>query len=391
MVENLNRLTFSRFGKVLRDTLPHRGFPQGEEWTESVQHFKASDAHFFELTGGDLYLDFETGMTVLALRQDEQVTCFYLDKPVRLPAGTVFSIVPYQQECAVRMCLPKTAQLLEREPVTALENLKISDKLALGEIYTLFYRETESGFLFKGEEHSMLELTYVDQGALHCVVDGSSYTLRQGQLMIFGAHQWHMQYTDLDASVRFLTIAFDLNSRVAENLPGHVFDLSSEEAAFLRQILHECDMTDGYSGDFIRGYLKLLLLSILRDAGGVKKRLQTPAALNNENAIVSRALQYIADHVYERLPVEAVAKGIGVSASHLTALFHRQMGISPGEYIRRVKLEESKGLIREGKMNFSQIAAALHYSTIHHFSRQFKEKFGVSPSEYAKSLQAGND
>lgn len=391
MVENLNRLTFSRFGKVLRDTLPHRGFPQGEEWTESVQHFKASDAHFLELTGGDLYLDFETGMTVLALRQDEQVTCFYLDKPVRLSAGTVFSIVPYQQECAVRMCLPKTAQLLEREPVTALENLKISDKLALGEIYTLFYRETESGFLFKGEEHSMLELTYVDQGALHCVVDGSSYTLRQGQLMIFGAHQWHMQYTDLDASVRFLTIAFDLNSRVAENLPGHVFDLSSEEAAFLRQILHECDMTDGYSGDFIRGYLKLLLLSILRDVGGVKKRLQTPAALNNENAIVSRALQYIADHVYEKLPVEAVAKGIGVSASHLTALFHRQMGISPGEYIRRVKLEESKGLIREGKMNFSQIAAALHYSTIHHFSRQFKEKFGVSPSEYAKSLQAGND
>lgn len=391
MVENLNRLTFSRFGRVLRDTLPRRGFPQGEEWTESVQHFEVSDARFFELDGGELYLDFETGMTVLALRQDEQVTCFYLDKPVRLPSGTVFAIVPYQQECDVRMCLPKTAQLLEREAVTPLENLKISDKLALGEIYTLFYRETENGFLFKGEEHSMLELTYVDQGALHCVVDGSSYTLRQGQLMIFGTHQWHMQYTDLDVSVRFLTIAFDLSSEVAENLTGHVFDLSSEEASFLRQILHECDVTDVYSGDFIRGYLKLLLLSILRDAGGVKKRLQTPAALNNENAIVSRALQYIADHVYERLPVEAVAKGIGVSASHLTALFHRQMGISPGEYIRRVKLEESKGLIREGKMNFSQIAAALHYSTIHHFSRQFKEKFGVSPSEYAKSLQVGND
>ena len=42
-------------------------------------------------------------------------------------------------------------------------------------------------------------------------------------------------------------------------------------------------------------------------------------------------------------------------------------------------------------MNFSQIAAALHYSTIHHFSRQFKEKFGMSPSEYAKSIQASAD
>ena len=391
MVENLNRLTFSHFGKILRDTLPNRGFPSGEEWTESVRRFTAADARFLELTDGELYLDFEDGMTVLALRRGEQVTCFYLDKPVRLPAGTVFAIVPYQEECTVRMALPVTARLLEREPVSTLENLKISDKLVLGEIYTLFYREAESGFLFKGERHSMLELSYVDQGVLHCVVDGSSYTLRQGQMMVFGPNQWHMQYTDLDVSVRFLTAAFDLESELVGNLPDRIFDLSSEEATFLRQILHECDMTDAYSGDFIRGYLKLLLLSVLRDAGGGKKRLQTPAALNNENAIVSRALQYIADHVYEKLPVEMVAREIGVSASHLTALFHRQMNISPGEYIRRVKLEESKCLIREGKMNFSQIAAALHYSTIHHFSRQFKDKFGISPSEYAKSLQAGAD
>ena len=39
-------------------------------------------------------------------------------------------------------------------------------------------------------------------------------------------------------------------------------------------------------------------------------------------------------------------------------------------------------------MNFSQIAAALNYSTIHHFSRQFKDNFGISPSEYAKSIKA---
>ena len=125
----------------------------------------------------------------------------------------------------------------------------------------------------------------------------------------------------------------------------------------------------------------------MRDVSGRKKRLKTPVALRNENLIVSRTLQYIADHVYDKLSVEAVAKETGVSTSHLTALFQRQLNISPGEYIRRVKLEESKGLIREGKMNFSQIAAKLNYSTIHHFSRQFKDNFGISPSEYAKSIK----
>ena len=174
----------------------------------------------------------------------------------------------------------------------------------------------------------------------------------------------------------------------AARLPDRVFDLSSAEAAQLRQIVRESENMDAYSGDFIRSYLKLLLLSVLRDTGSEKKRLKTPVALNHENEIVSRTLQYVADHVCDKLSVEIVSREVGVSASHLTALFHRQMNISPGEYIRRVKLEESKRLIREGTMNFSQIAAQLNYSTIHHFSRQFKDKFGMSPSEYAKSIQS---
>ena len=38
-------------------------------------------------------------------------------------------------------------------------------------------------------------------------------------------------------------------------------------------------------------------------------------------------------------------------------------------------------------MNFTEISEALQYSTVHHFSRQFKEKFGITPTEYAKSVR----
>lgn len=386
MIENLNKQTFSSFGKILRDSLPNRGFPGGTEHHETIRAVTAGPAHYFSAPGG-AYLDFEDGMTVLAVRTGGSTACFYLDKPVYLPATTDFAVLPYQERCSVRISVPAAAPLMPLDDAVAVENLKIIDRLLLGEIYTLFYREEESGFLFKGEQHSMYELTYVDRGQLHCVVDGNGYILKQGQLMIFDPHQWHMQYTDLDVTARFLTIAFDLVGTPAPRMADRVFELSSEEAAYLRRIVHESEQRDCYSGDIIRGNLKLLLLSILRNAGGSRRRLQTPVALHNENDLVSRTLRYVAAHVYDKLTVESVAREVGVSASHLTALFHRQMHISPGEYIRRVKLEESKCLIRDGKMNFSQIAAALKYSTIHHFSRQFKDNFGVSPSEYAKSIR----
>lgn len=386
MIENLNRQTFAGLGRILRDRLPNRGFPQGEGWTEELCSYTAGE-RWFRRCSEPLYLDFELGMTVLAVRSGKKTTFFYLDKPICLAPNIEFAIVPYQQECTVRIAYPTDCAPERTQELNATENLKIGDRLRLGEIYTLFYHEEDSGFLFKGEAHSMYELTYVDRGLLHCVVDGNGYPLKQGQLMLFGPNQWHMQHTDPDTTVRFLTISFDLESDQPTELNDRVFDLSSEEAALLKNILREAALNDGYSGDFIRCNLKLLLLSVLRDSHGRKKRLKTPLALHNENIIISRTLQYIADHVYDKLSVELVAKEVGVSTSHLTALFRRQMSISPGEYIRRVKLEESKSLIREGKHNLSQIAALLNYSTIHHFSRQFKDNFGISPSEYAKTLQ----
>ncbi len=386
MIQNLNKQSFAGYGKILRDSLPNRGFPRGDAWVEKVRYFNAGELFYYRVSS-EIYLDFEIGMTILAVRRKGKTVCFYLDKPVCLVPETEFAIVPYQEECSVRIALPKGETPEKTGQFTARDNLRIGSRLRLGEIYTLFYREEESGFLFKGESHSMYELTYVDRGQLHCVVDGNGYTLKQGQLMFFAPEQWHMQYTDLNVTARFLTVTFDFESDLPTALSNRVFDLSSAEAVYLKQIVNESDTNDDFSGDFIRSNLNLLLLSVLRDSGGRKKRLKTPLALRNENVIVSRTLQCIAEHVYDKLSVESVAKEVSVSTSHLTALFHRQMGISPGEYIRRVKLEESKCLIREGKMNFSQIAAALHYSTIHHFSRQFKDNFGISPSEYAKSLK----
>ena len=386
MIENLNKQSFAPFGKVLRDSLPNRGFPKGDDFVECVRYFSAGELYYYRCKS-PIYLDFELGMTVLVIRKKNKRSCFYLDKPLILQPDTVFAIVPYQQECSVRFSMPTEAKLERLERVDRVDDLKITDRFHLGELYTLFYREVESGFFFKGEDHSMYELTYVDRGHLHCVVDGNGFELKQGQLMLFMPNQWHMQYTDLEDTARFLTITFDLSSQLPMNFSGRVFDLSSTESPLLSRILREVELDDPYSNDFIRCDLKLLLLSLLRDIGGRKKRLKTPLALHNENIIVSRALQYIAEHVYDKLTVESVSRATGVSSSHMTALFHRQMNISPGEYIRRVKLEESKGLIREGRMNFSQIATALNYSNIHHFSRQFKENFGIPPSEYAKSIK----
>ena len=46
MIENLNRQTFAGLGRILRDRLPNRGFPQGEGWTEELCRYTAGERYF---------------------------------------------------------------------------------------------------------------------------------------------------------------------------------------------------------------------------------------------------------------------------------------------------------------------------------------------------------
>ena len=92
----------------------------------------------------------------------------------------------------------------------------------------------------------------------------------------------------------------------------------------------------------IISYLTQLMLTLVRNADSRNARVKPSNAIHSENEIIRRAQQYISAHIREKLSVPLVARNVDVSPSYLTALFHKNLQISPGEYIRRIKLQESK-------------------------------------------------
>lgn len=238
----------------------------------------------------------------------------------------------------------------------------------------------ERGFFFPGEISAGGTLICVRRGAIHCVVQGQSMLLEQGDVTVCGPGRWYMTYGDMDEEPEVLRITFGMEGEWPSRLFGIRFAAWTQGEELIQRIGREMTNPDSCSGDMILSLVTQLMLTLLRLA-------QPEAASSAECAIVLKAQQYIAAHRREQLSVPIAARCADVSASYLTALFRKNLGISPGEYIRRVKLEESRQMIREGTLNFTEIAAALEYSTVHHFSRQFKEKFGMTPTEYAKSIR----
>ena len=383
MIRNLNQVTFQGFGNV------------PPERSQNATLFEKSEAVSLRLSqtetviyraSADTWVTFDSGISVLSVSHDgENYQHFYLDKPVCVKESVIFAVSPFMGEA--------TASLYSKESPEQIgmknsDSLRVERQFRVESIYTFWYQEKEQGFLFPGEAHPMAELTYVDQGSLHSVADGQDLLLKQGDLVLYGPGQWHMQYADIGVAPRFVTISFELHGMELAPLMNRKFTAPQNVVSLLQNMLREQERMDSFSNEIILSQLNLMLLFLLREAttprGG---KLQTSNAIHSENEIIRQAQQYISTHIREKLSVPLVARQVDVSPSYLTALFHKNLQISPGEYIRRIKLQESKQMIRENNLNFTEIAAELQYSTVHHFSRQFKEKFGITPTEYAKSVR----
>ena len=384
MIRNLNQVTFQGFGTVLSEK--NQAGKEFEKAASVCAKPLPSDEVELMRAAADTWVRGGSGMSVLAVSLDgETFQHFYLDKTVCVRKNVYFSLSPFMGEASV-MLYAKEAP--EQVGVLSANSLRVDHTLKVEGIYTFFYQEKEQGFLFSGESHPMAELTYVDQGELHSVAEGLDLLLKQGDIVIYGPGQWHMQYADIGVAPRFVTLSFDVSGRSLTSLLNRKFSAPQQVASVLQTMLREQERMDAYSNDIILAQLDLLLLLLLREAEAPKAgKLQTGSAVHSENEIIRQAQQYISTHIREMLSVPLVARQVDVSPSYLTALFHKNLQISPGEYIRRIKLQESKQMIRENNLNFTEIAAELQYSTVHHFSRQFKEKFGITPTEYSKSVR----
>ncbi len=383
MIRNLNQVTFQNFG-----TVP-------PERAQNIKHIDKENAMVLELSmedatvyraKSDTWLRCSRGKSVLSVSEDGEVfQNYYLDKVACVRPGVLFSLSPFKGEAAVQMYAQEEP---EQKGSRSIDGHRVDHQLRIEGLYTFFYQEREQGFVFSGESHPMPELTYVDQGELHSVADGQDILLKQGDIAIFGPNQWHMHYADIGVAPRYVTITFDLEGADLTPLLNKKLVAPQQAVALLQQMLREQERMDAYSNDMIIAQLGMLMLILLREEAAPRAgKLQTSNAVHSENEIIRQAQQYVSAHIREKLSVPLVARQVDVSPSYLTALFHKNLQISPGEYIRRIKLQESKQMIRENDLNFTEIAAALQYSTVHHFSRQFKEKFGITPTEYAKSVR----
>jgi AraC family transcriptional regulator len=92
-------------------------------------------------------------------------------------------------------------------------------------------------------------------------------------------------------------------------------------------------------------------------------------------------------NLHRRIRLAELAGTANLSSSRFSHFFKTQTGLSPGEYLRRLRMEKARHLLATTLLRIKEIMAIAGYNSKSHFVRHFRRSFGLAPSEYRKTAQ----
>jgi AraC-like DNA-binding protein len=105
-------------------------------------------------------------------------------------------------------------------------------------------------------------------------------------------------------------------------------------------------------------------------------------------ALLRRVRDRIDREYAKPLDVEALARGVHLSAGHLSREFRAAYGESPYGYLMTRRIERAMALLRRGDLSVTEVCFAVGCSSLGTFSTRFTELVGVPPSTYRRTESA---
>ena len=132
-------------------------------------------------------------------------------------------------------------------------------------------------------------------------------------------------------------------------------------------------------------YLREIVYQLLRSEQHVW--LLEGAARQLQGNAITAAIAFMKQEMHRPLTVRGLAEAVSMSESGFAHLFKETTGVPPLQFLKQMRLEHARKFLLSGS-NVSEAADSVGYSSLSHFTSEFKRHFGESPKAYAQRLRS---
>lgn len=256
-------------------------------------------------------------------------------------------------------------------------NYWIPPKHELLDLYAWVLDTTDCSFHF----HDQLELMLISKGTAIVSVDFQQYTLTAGDILfLFPNRIHHKEKSDSPNTL----LRFGLNRCPAyTNIFENKIPISpvlkslgtkNEIQYLFSQITLEFQKKQPFSASIMDGYINALIGLLLREC-------ELQECIYTNVTLEMKVISYCAKNFRDNISLDQISNEFGISKYYLSHLFSQRVGIGLFDFITTLRLNEACRLLSYGE-KAAYVAMASGFSSIRVFNYTFKQKYGITPTEY---------
>ncbi len=252
----------------------------------------------------------------------------------------------------------------------------------------------------------VLELLYILNGKGQYIVDGKSYPVSRGSLIICNQSILHGEaYTQGQKEDTLESCCCVLNDLQLPGLPPNCltktgqrpllfFDQDRDNIEHIMSTLHSLSQDLDYYQNVCYFLANSLLNTVyLKLNTGEEPLFETNGSEENSSSrsrrtFVRQVTAYLDEHFMEPLTLEKLGEEFHVSQYHLAHQYKLETGLSPMKYMTHRRIGESQNLLMNTDRKIGEISSAVGFEDNCYFTSTFKKYVGLTPSEYRRHFRA---
>jgi YesN/AraC family two-component response regulator len=100
--------------------------------------------------------------------------------------------------------------------------------------------------------------------------------------------------------------------------------------------------------------------------------------------VVQRIENYVLAHINENISRDDIARALFFNSTYLSRMFKSRTGVALGDFVCTIKMRQAKLLLDNTEYSISRVANSVGYTNFSYFAKQFKDAYGLTPSEYKR-------
>ena len=282
---------------------------------------------------------------------------------------------------------------------------KISNVLSISEIVTIHYQKLTKNYVFPDEKHDFWEIIYCDKNQVYVKRENEKFILKKGEIVFLKPDEVHSVEGDNQLDANIFIVSFVCKSRTMSYFRDKKFTIPEDSRYLLSSIMNEANDTfiipdfnpnlaklelkpspNIGGAQLIKNILEELLIKLIRAETSKPSSSEIfISKIEDSNSLEDEIIKILQKNIYGNISLDEIATTLHYGKTTICKTFKKKTKYSIISYYLKLKIDESKKLIRQNN-SFSEIAEILCFDSLPHFTKTFKRITSMTPREYKNSI-----